>query len=185
MRSTVARERRAITSSLVPSSQLRGASKYVSNILRQVFPIDFSELCQLYLSCRYLTVFSPEGRLYQVGTYDHLLSIKSTSSTAVSEYAFKAISGSGHTSISVRGKDTVVVIIQKKVPVRQWCPDDDSGPLTRPLGQTPGRFKYHPFVQYYAHNWLCDDGPHRWVVLQSVSANAEFPFHTQPTHALK
>jgi len=49
---------------------------------------------------RYLTVFSPEGKLWQV------------------EYAFKAVKQSEVTAVGVKGKNCVAVVVQKKVPDR-------------------------------------------------------------------
>lgn len=52
-----------------------------------------------------MKVFSADGRIYQM------------------EYAFKAIQQFGQTSIAIRGKDSVVVCCQKKVPDKLIVPE--------------------------------------------------------------
>lgn len=80
---------------------------------------------------RMLTIFSPEGRLYQIGMSGVGSSSPELITVSSKEYAFKAISNCGQTSVAIRGQDACCVITQKKVPVRQnpifsECPVYDS-----------------------------------------------------------
>ncbi|KAL0213351.1 hypothetical protein RCL1_006977 [Eukaryota sp. TZLM3-RCL] len=54
---------------------------------------------------RHITVFSPEGRLFQV------------------EYAFDAVKGAGLTSLGIRGPDSFCIVSQRKIPDKLVDPE--------------------------------------------------------------
>ncbi|KAM7471878.1 hypothetical protein LguiA_010061 [Lonicera macranthoides] len=110
---------------------------------------------------RHITIFSPEGRLYQV------------------EYAFKAVKAAGVTSIGVRGKDSVCVVTQKKVPDKLLDPTSVTHlfPITKYLGLlatgTTGS-SLMPFKHHYFE--LFEDADARTLVQQARNEAAEFRF---------
>lgn len=74
---------------------------------------------------RHITIFSPEGRLYQVGEWLNEFVycqnevkfpwLRSFSYNFRTEYAFKSINQEGLTSVALKGTNVAVVATQKKV----------------------------------------------------------------------
>lgn len=90
----------------------------------------------------HITVFSPQGHLYQM------------------EYAFKAALAGGETAVGVRGKETCVVVTQRKVPDRLIDPKslksvyritDNIGCLL--MGMTPDVIAQVERLRYEASNF--------------------------------
>ena len=89
-----------------PSSARKAACiKLVRTYRAELFALLFARLLDLCLNCCSCSI----TRLPETWSVALLRT----------EYAFKAVKSSGVTSIAVRGKDSVCLVTQKKVPVRR------------------------------------------------------------------
>jgi len=130
-------------SSLPPSVQFR-TLEFVAAVTAAVHPHNTMSRDSNY--DHHISIFSPQGRLYQM------------------EYCFKAAQ-SGLTIVAVRGKDSVAVVTQKKVPDRLMDPGSVTHlfQLTNKIGccVTGTMADCKSFVQrarYEAGKWSFDMG---------------------------